>query len=177
MRRCSPGSRSRRSRLPASASSACCPTPLRSGRARSAYGRRPALTAALTIAIGIGATTAIFSVTNAVLLRPLPYKDPDRLVVLYGDLRARNNYGMPISAENYADIRSGSGAGFDDMAAVFTARQVLPRADGTPEQGRFAGVTTNFFRLMGSCIAVRRDFATCYVTLLMPTPAGDPPAV
>ena len=135
-----------------------------------------ALTAALTIALGIGATTAIFSVTNAVLLRPLPYKDPDRLVVLYGDLRARNNYGMPISAENYADIRSGSGAGFDDMAAVFTARQVLPRADGTPEQVRFAGVTTNFFRLMGASIVVGRDFAESDGTPPPPAPAGAPPA-
>src|SRR5947209_8831408 len=116
------------------------------------------LSAALTIALGIGASTAIFSVTNAVLLRPLPYKDPDRLVVLYGDLRARNNLGMPISAENYTDIRNGSTAAFEDMAAVNTGRQVLPREDGTPEQVRIGRVTTNFFRVMGATIVAGRDF-------------------
>ena len=71
--------------------------------------RSPVFTtaAALTIALGIGASTAIFSVTHAVLLRPLPYKDPERLVVMYMDLRARNNVAMPLSTENFFDIRDG----------------------------------------------------------------------
>ena len=117
------------------------------------------LVAALTIALGIGASTAIFSVTNAVLLRPLPYKDPERLVVMYMDLRARNSLAMPFSNENYADIRNGTVAAFEDMAAVRTLRQVIPAADGTPEQIRVALVTTNFFRLTGAAIALGRDFA------------------
>ncbi len=116
------------------------------------------LAAVLTIALGIGASTAIFSVTNAVLLRPLPYTDPDRLVVMYMDLRARHTFGMPLSNENYADIRNGSTGVFEDMAAVRTLRQVLPGADGTPEEIRLALVTTNFFRLMGAQVAVGRDF-------------------
>ena len=116
------------------------------------------LAAALTIALGIGASTAIFTVTNSVLLRPLPYKDPDRLVVMYMDLLVRNSLGMPLSNENFVDIRDGSRGSFEDMAAFRTGRQVLPGLDGTPEQVRFAVVTVNFFRVMGASVALGRDF-------------------
>jgi putative ABC transport system permease protein len=116
------------------------------------------LAAALTIALGIGASTAIFTVANSVLLRPLPYKDPDRLVVMYMDLRVRNSLGMPLSNENFVDIREGSRGSFEDMAALRTGRQVLPGLDGTPEQVRFAVVTVNFFRMMGASVAFGRDF-------------------
>lgn len=114
--------------------------------------------AALTIALGIGASTAIFSVTNAVLLRPLPYNDPERLVVMYMDLRTRNNFAMPLSNENFVDIRGGSKNSFEDFAAFRTARQVLPGRDNVPEQVRVAIVTTNFFRVLGHTVVVGRDF-------------------
>jgi predicted permease len=135
------------------------------------------LTAALTIALGIGASTAIFSVANAVLLRPLPYKDPQQLVVLYADLRARNNPGMPVSAESYADVRNGTTGAFEDMAAVTTGRQSLPGADGTPEQVRFGAVTTNFFRVMGAVIRLGRDFdESDGIAPPAPAQAAGPPA-
>jgi putative ABC transport system permease protein len=60
--------------------------------------------AALTLALGIGASTAIFSVVNAVLLHPLPFRDADRLVILgqYEQNRGRDYFG--ISAADYRDI-------------------------------------------------------------------------
>jgi predicted permease len=116
------------------------------------------LTATVTIALGIGASTAIFSVANAVLLRPLPYKDPDRLVLAGGDMRARNVFDQPMSNENFTDLRNGTKTMFEDFAAVFTFRNNVPRADGTPEQVHFAQVTTNFFRVLGAKFAAGRDF-------------------
>src|SRR6266404_4455890 len=116
------------------------------------------VTATVTIALGVGATTAIFSVANALLLRPLPYKDPDRLVLAAGDMRKRNTIDQPLSVENFTDLRNGAAAAFEDFAAVSTSRNNIPREDGTPEQVHFAQVTTNFFRLLGAKIARGRDF-------------------
>jgi putative ABC transport system permease protein len=116
------------------------------------------ITATLTIALGIGASTAIFSVANAVLLRPLPYRDPDRLVLAGGDMRVRNVFDQPMSNENFTDLRDRTKSMFEDFGAVVTFRNNVPRADGTPEQVHFAQVTTNFFRLLGARIAVGRDF-------------------
>jgi putative ABC transport system permease protein len=113
---------------------------------------------AITLALGIGASTAIFSVTNAVLLRPLPYKDPGRLAVACYDMRKRNVQDFPFSNVNFIDLRKGATASFEDIAAVRTGRGVQPRADGTPEQVRTAFVSTNFFRLMGGRIILGRDF-------------------
>jgi putative ABC transport system permease protein len=131
-----------------------------------------ALTAALTIALGIGASTAIFSVTNAVLLRPLPYKDPGRLVIAASDMRNRNVRDFPLSNESFIDLRDGTKDAFQDLAGVFTFRNVLPKEDGTPEQVRSAVVTTNFFRLVGAKIVLGRDFSEADG---MPQPAPPPP--
>jgi predicted permease len=131
------------------------------------------LTAIITIALGIGASTAIFSVTNAVLLRPLPYKDPDRLVVIGGDMRTRNIFDERESYENYADLRNATTPVFDDMAGVATFRGIVPRQDGSPEQVKTALVTANFFRLIGAHIAAGRDFSDSDG---QPTPPPDPTA-
>jgi predicted permease len=116
-------------------------------------------TAVLTIALGIGASTAIFSVTNAVLLRPLPYKDPSRLIIACGDMRKRNVRDFPFSNAEYFDIRETDKNAFEDFSGVLTGRGPVLRDDGTPELVRFGVVTPNFFRLLGTSIHIGRDFS------------------
>jgi hypothetical protein len=114
-------------------------------------------TALVTIALGIGASTAIFSVTNAVLLRPLPYKDPGRLVEIGADFRNRSVYDERTSFENYSDLRAATTSVFDDVACASTLRATIPRLDGTPEQVWIASVSSSLFRLLGAHIVAGRD--------------------
>src|SRR6516164_890636 len=116
------------------------------------------LTAVVTIALGIGASTAIFSVTNAVLLEPLPYKDSDRLVFAGMELRQRHVRELPFSNADYIDLRDGTKNVFEDFAGVFSFRQVILHDDGTPEEVKLAIATTNFFRMLGGKILIGRDF-------------------
>src|SRR5580658_2388517 len=116
-------------------------------------------TAAVTIALGIGASTAIFSVADAVLLRPLPYRDPSGLVIATLDMRARDVRDNPDSNENFIDLKNGAKTQFEDFAAVgIPGRTTVLRDDDTPEQVIAAPVTINFFRLLGGNIALGRDF-------------------
>ena len=94
------------------------------------------LTAALTIALGVGASTAIFSVMHAVVLRPLPYKNPDQLVVACSDMTVRHVRDFPFSNEDFIDLRDGTKNVFQGMAGVFTFKFIMPLDDGTPEQVR-----------------------------------------
>src|SRR5215471_5734618 len=128
--------------------------------------------AILTIALGIGASTAIFSVANAVLLRPLPYKNPDRLVFAISDLRKRNVQDFPLSNCDFLDLRKGTESVFEDTAAVSTFNATVPREDGTAEQIHRANISTNFFRTMGGKIALGRDFTDSDGTPQPAPPAG-----
>jgi len=116
------------------------------------------LAAVITIALGIGASAAIFSVTETVLLRSLPYKASDRLVLACNDMRRRNVKDFPFSNADFLDLRNGAKRAFEDFGAVNTGRGPMPQADGTPEQVRFGVVSTNFLSLMGARVILGRDF-------------------
>src|SRR5262245_48246637 len=77
------------------------------------------ITAILTLALGIGATTAIFSVVNAVLLRPLPYENPERLTIIWGELRTRQVYDWSFAPGDIKDLMDNATL-FEGITAVRT---------------------------------------------------------
>ncbi len=131
-----------------------------------------ALTAIVTLALGIGASTAIFSVVNAVLLRPLPYRQPARLAIVWGDLRNRNVTNFPLSPSDFRDLRADTHA-FQGLAGVSTFRVPFGGDGFEPEQVSAAGVTTNFFSLLGAHVMAGRDFTDADAT---PQPQPPPNA-
>ena len=130
-----------------------------------------AATAVLTLALGIGATVAIFSVVNSVLIEPLPYRDPGRLVLVWQELRARGVTEFPFPPGDIPDLRE-KGTLLEDVAVVQTGRQSLSTEAGRPEQVRVAFVTPNFFKLLGLQIVRGRDFEPADGTPLPPPPAA-----
>ena len=110
--------------------------------------------ATLTLALGIGANTAIFSVVNAVLLRPLPFKDPGRLVFI--SERSEQTPVMTVSIPNFIDWREQNRV-FERMAAF---RGQTYNLTGLEETERLLGrqVTTDFFSLLGARPILGRTF-------------------
>src|SRR5687767_4423130 len=97
--------------------------------------------AVLSLALGIGANTAIFSVISAVLLRTLPFDDPERLVVVWEDASL---VGFPQNTPapgNYADWKA-QNATFEDMAAL-RSRTLNLTGDGEPEKVTAHAITAN----------------------------------
>jgi putative ABC transport system permease protein len=117
-----------------------------------------ALTVIGTIALGIGATVAVFSVVHSVLLRPLPYRQPDRLVVATAEMRNRNTSDLPFSSPDFVDLENGAKRMFEGFAGLRTAKMLLEHRDGTMEQVRTASITTNFFSVLGGKVLLGRDF-------------------
>jgi hypothetical protein len=111
-----------------------------------------------TIALGIGASTAIFSVVNAVLLQPLPYRDAGRLALIESDMRHRNVVDFPFSGPDFDDMRHGT-TQFAEIAAIFSGRAVVRDDSGEPALLSNAAVTPNFIRLLGGHVVLGRDFA------------------
>jgi putative ABC transport system permease protein len=117
-----------------------------------------AATAVLTLALGIGASTAIFSVANAVLLRPLPYRDASRLIYPCADFKTRNIADHLWSGPDFLDLRNYASATLEDVAGVATVRANFVRNDGTPDDTVIAQVTPNIFRFLGARVVLGRDF-------------------
>jgi putative ABC transport system permease protein len=111
------------------------------------------IVALLTLAIGIGATSAIFSAVHAVVLQPLPYPAPDRLVNVYEDYQ-----GQPggVSAGNFTDARAGATT-FKELAAAQYSSFNLAH-EGTAERVTGARVTAGFFDVFGVQPALGRPF-------------------
>jgi putative ABC transport system permease protein len=111
--------------------------------------------AVLTLAIGIGANTAIFSVVNAVLLRPLPYPDPDRLYQLSEISPATGE--RPIAYPNYLDWRAVQHS-FDDLS-VYRRDDFNITGNGEPETLHGAFVTASYFKVIGLAPKLGRVFS------------------
>src|SRR5213076_706631 len=107
-----------------------------------------AFIAILVLALGIGANTAIFSVVNAVLLRPLPYPHSEQLVLLRERLLAGFESGS-VSYMNYLDWRAAQKS-FTDLALARAERVSVSASDGTspPEATRAGRVTANYLSIL-----------------------------
>ncbi|HKG14241.1 MAG TPA: ABC transporter permease [Pyrinomonadaceae bacterium] len=114
------------------------------------------LVAVLTLALGIGANAAIFSLVNAVLLKPLPFPDPERLVMIWEDA---SSIGFPQNTPapaNYIDWKAQTNS-FEDMAALQSVSYNLTGA-GEPQKLNGQAVTANLFSVLGVAPALGRAF-------------------
>jgi predicted permease len=120
--------------------------------------RAPLMTALLVLmlGLGIGANTAMFSVVNAVLLKPLPYPEPDRLVRLYE--RTPQGDRFSVSAPNFLDFRRDNQTLAGLAAVSFPVRQFSSIGDGRPAQFRGTECTASLFDVLGVRPLLGRTF-------------------
>jgi putative ABC transport system permease protein len=111
--------------------------------------RQPGFTtmAIVILALGLGATTAMFSLVNTLLLQPLPYPDPDRLVRI--ERTTTQERGLLTSPPTFRDYRAQS-SGFSGMAALITPNFTLADAGGPAERIQGGEVSEDFFALLGA---------------------------
>jgi predicted permease len=125
----------------------------------------------LTLALGIGANTAIFSVVNAALLRQLPFRDPDRLVVLWDQYpQVFGTERLPVALPNFLDWKSSNHV-FEEMGA-FTAQNAIVVAAGEPERMATGSVSDSFFSTLGVTPLLGRNFLSAECS-----PSGAPVAI
>jgi putative ABC transport system permease protein len=123
-------------------------------------GRQPGFAAIsiLTLALGIGANVAIFSTVYGVLLRPLPYANPDRLTVIWAQWRKQDIPRVSHTGGDFQEYRRSARRSFADIAAVGSVRHNLTGGD-EPVQIQMGWVSRNFFSVLGVKPALGRDFA------------------
>jgi putative ABC transport system permease protein len=136
--------------------------------------KRPGFTlvALIALALGIGANTAIFSLVNAVLIQPLPFEQPDRLVWMWGNIRQGGNRAS-VAPLDFLDYRQ-QNTTFEHFAASFSVpAHAILTGNGEPERLSAAGVTGNYFQALGVNPALGRGFVlenekpgTDHVTIL-----------
>jgi len=115
-----------------------------------------AAVAITTLAMGIGANTAIFSFVNAILLRQLPYPDPERLAMIWAGLGDANR--APFSTYEVFQIRQRTKE-FDQIGGIWVTNGVLP-GEGQSEQIKVGRVTSNFLPLLSTRPALGRFFSS-----------------
>ena len=121
-------------------------------------GKSPGFTAAVvaTMALGIGANSAIFSVVHALLLAPLPNRDADRLIFVWSDMTDSGFPRVPLSGPELGDLRSRSTT-CSAFGAIWSNTTALT-GEGQPEQLRIGLVTDDFFDVLGAPPALGRTF-------------------
>lgn len=112
------------------------------------------LTAVLTLALGVGAVSAVYSVVHGVLLKPLPYPEPERIVEVR---RVQGNYGGPVSAPLYADWQAGTGDVFQALGGYFPRLSTIT-GDAGAERATTLQVTPGYWEVMGLQPALGRWF-------------------
>ncbi len=113
--------------------------------------------AVITLALGIGANTAMFSVMDAVLLRPLAYRDPDRLVTILAQLPSRNIFGAFIEYNTYGEWWKARSQSFESMAA-YTPGSINLTSGSEPERLLVYRVNAGFTGMAGLRPLAGRDF-------------------
>jgi putative ABC transport system permease protein len=114
------------------------------------------LVAVLTLAFGIGANTAIFSVVNAVVLRPLPFPKPEQIVIIRDDLTGRQIEDVGLSVDELKDLQQRSGI-FQQVSAVWPVDANLTGSE-RPERIELLAVSPNYFTLLGAHAQLGRVF-------------------
>ena len=117
---------------------------------------RPGFTAVavITLSLGIGANTAIFSVVDAVLLRPLPFPNPEKIVLVRDDLSGRQAVNVGLSVDELKDLQERSGV-FEQVSAVWPVDANLTGSD-RPERIELLAVSPNYFSLLGASAQIGR---------------------